>query len=186
MKRTLSCAIAIVLFAALGLAQEKLRFNRKQTNPLASPHELSTMVNGKILVVSYSAPSKRGRQIFGEGGIIQKDPTYPVWRAGADNATSFHAGADLDINGLNVPAGDYTLFVLPEADKWQLIVNKQTGQWGLEYHQEQDLGRVAMTMSKPPAPIETFYMKLLPQGGNRARLEMGWENVVAQVNLTVK
>ncbi len=186
MKRILSCAIAIAAITVCGLAQEKLRFNRKQNNPLASAHEISATIGGRLLVVSYSAPSMRGRKIFGEGGIIQKDPTYPVWRAGADNATSFHTDADLDINGLAVPKGDYTLWVLPEAGKWQLIINKQTGQWGLSYDQARDLGRVPMTTTRPPAPIETYYMKLIPDSGNKGRLELGWENVVASVNLIVK
>ena len=66
------------------------------------------------------------------------------------------------------------------------MVSKQTGQWGTEYHQEQDLGRVPMTMAKPPAPIETYKMTLSSAGGNTGKLQLEWENVIASVPVTVK
>ena len=85
-----------------------------------------------------------------------------MWRAGANPATAFHTDADLEIGDLSVPKGDYTLYVsLEDTDHWVLIINKQTGQWGLTYNKDQDLGRVKMEMSKPPAPIETLKYPLL-------------------------
>ncbi len=180
MKRTLFCAFAIALCAAW--AQDA----PKKKGPLSPPAETSVTIAGKTISIKYSAPSMRGRKIFGEDGIIRKDPTWPVWRAGANSATALHTDADLTIGSLNVPKGDYTLFVLPEAGKWQLIVNKQTGQWGLSYNKAQDLGRVPMNTTAAPSPIETFYIKLSQAGGNKGKLEMGWENVVASVDLTVK
>lgn len=174
MKMILSCASALVLTASLLPAQ----------SPAA---QTSITVGGKALTIKYSAPSVRGRQIFGDGGQISHDGTYPVWRAGANQATAFHTDADLDINGLAVPAGDYTLFVLvKDPNAWELIVNKQTKQWGLTYKEAQDLGRVKMTMSKPPAPIEQFKITLSDQGGNKAKLQMEWENHIASVPITVK
>ena len=65
---------------------------------------------------------------------------------------------------LKVPAGDYTLYVLPEDNKWTLIVNKQTGQWGTEYDKAQDLGHVTMILSKSPSPIERFQITLAVKG----------------------
>src|SRR5690348_6671975 len=121
--------------------------------------EASTTINGKKITIKYSAPSVRGRQVFGDGGVISKDPNYPVWRAGANSATALVTEGDLDIGGLKVPKGTYTLYVLL-GRPWKLIVNKQTGQWGLEYHQDQDLGRVDMTVSQPPGPVETFKITL--------------------------
>jgi len=182
MKRILLCALTLTFAAAAIFAQAK----RSQNNPLSPARDASVTINGKTISISYSAPSMRGRTIFGPNGIVAKDPTAPVWRAGADNATSFHTDADLEINGLTVPKGDYTLFVLPEPGKWQLIVNKQTGQWGLSYNQSRDLGRVPMVTNKPPSPIETFYIKLAPVSGSKGRLDMGWENVAASVDFTVK
>src|ERR1700733_9344053 len=121
------------------------------------PAQASVTVAGKTIAIHYSAPSVRGRQIFGTGGLLSQDPTYPAWRAGANSATSFHTDANLTVGGLNVPKGDYTLYVwIKDPAAWDLIINKQTGQWGLEYDGKQDLGRVKMIMSKPPSVIEVL------------------------------
>jgi len=149
-----------------------------QLSPAA---ETSVKVNGKTLKIDYSAPSMRGRKIF--GGL---EPYGRVWRAGANSATAFHTDANLDINGLAVPKGDYTLFVYLDPKQWQLVVSKATGEWGLDYDQSHDLGRAKMDMSKPPAPIEKYRMTLSSLGGNKAKLELAWENTVASVVITVK
>jgi hypothetical protein len=147
----------------------------------------SVTIGGKTLSIKYSAPSVRGRQIFGPGGLISHDPNYPVWRAGANAATSFHTDADLTIGTVNVPKGDYTLYALVEdPDNWELIINKQTGQWGLTYDASEDLGRVKMTMSKPAAPIEVYKMTLTSTGAKSGKLQMEWEKHIAAVNFTVK
>jgi hypothetical protein len=149
--------------------------------------QATTTVGGKTITIKYSAPSVRGRQIFGDGGVVSHDGTYPVWRAGANRATSFHTDADLDVVGLNVPAGDYTLFVdVKNPDAWQLIINKQTGQWGLTYKADQDLGRVKMAMSKPSAPVETLKYSLTDEGSNKAKLTIEWENHIASAPIAVK
>jgi len=155
--------------------------------PQSPPTQATVTIGGKTLAIKYSAPSVRGRKIFTPGGVISQDPTYPVWRAGANEATAFHTEADLDVNGLRVPKGNYTLWVLikdPEA--WELIINKQTGQWGLSYTAAQDLGRVKMTMSKPPASIERMKYTLSDLGGNKGKLQLEWENHIASVPITVK
>ncbi len=174
MKRIL---IPILLMAAVGLAQRG-----QQASPAA---QTSVTVNGKTITIKYHAPSLRGRTAFGPNGIISHDPTYPVWRAGANEATALHTDADLMIGNLHVPAGNYTLFVDTAASPWQLIVSKATGEWGLAYDKSQDLGRVPMTVTKPPATVETYKMTLTGEGGNRARLDLAWENVNASVPITV-
>src|SRR5450631_2232871 len=79
-----------------------------QTSP---PETATGKIGSATLAIKYCAPSVRGRQIFGEGGRVMKDPTGPIWRAGANDATAFHSDADLTIAGLAVPKGDYTLYV---------------------------------------------------------------------------
>jgi hypothetical protein len=151
-----------------------------------SPSATTTAtIGGKQLTIKYNAPSVRGRQIFGEGGIVSHDPTYPVWRAGANSATAFHTDADLNIKGLKVPAGDYTVFVQVTPEPWQLIINKQTHQWGLAYDKSQDLGRVPMSVTKPSAPIETLKISLSSTGAKAGKLQIEWENVVASVPISV-
>lgn len=171
-KNLLTCAAAVVLAASCAFAQQN-------QSPAA---EASTSINGKAVSIKYHAPSVRGRQMFGAGGRISQDPNYPVWRGGANAATALHTEGDIKIGDLNVPAGDYTLYVsLADTDNWVLIVNKQTGQWGLSYDMAQDLGRVPMTMSKPAAQVETLKYTLSP-----TKLELSWDQYVASVPLSAK
>lgn len=181
MKRLATCAVLIAAVAITGFSQGAKR------GPASPPAETSVSINGKSISIKYSAPSLRGREdIFGPSGPIAKDPTYPVWRAGANSATTLTTTGDLNINGLNVPAGTYTLFVALNNGNWQLIVNKRTGQWGLDYDKSQDLGRTAMTMSKPPSKVETYKMTLSSLGGNRGALRLEWDNTAGTVDFTVK
>ncbi len=147
----------------------------------------SVTVNGKTISIKYSAPSVRGRVIFGPGNLVSKDPTYPVWRAGANAATILQTDADLMIGNLAVPKGTYSLYVnLKNMEAWELIVNKQTGQWGLSYDQSQDLGRVPMTMNKPPALVETLKWGLTDQGGGKVEMLIEWVFRHVTVPITVK
>jgi hypothetical protein len=145
------------------------------------PAETSVTIAGKMIRINYSAPSMRGRKIFGE-----LEPYGRVWRAGANAATALHTDANLDIGGLAVPKGDYTLFVYLDPKQWLLVVSKATGEWGLDYDPGRDLGRVKMEMSKPPKPIETYKMDLSSEGGNKGKLRLEWENTIADVPITVK
>lgn len=170
----------VLLTAAIALSSGLLQAQ-------SPPATTSVTIAGKNLSVRYSSPSVRGRKIFGPGGLLSQDPTYPAWRAGANSATSFHTDADLDIGGLSVPKGDYTLYAwVQDPDNWQLILSKQTGQWGLTYEPKMDLGRVKMTMSKPPALIEKFKITLSSTGGNTGSLQLEWENHIASVPIKVK
>src|SRR5215831_16467012 len=99
MRRLSKCSLAFIAFSGMISGQ----------SPAA---EASATIAGKAITIKYSSPSVRGRQIFGDGGVVSKDSTYPVWRAGANAATTLETGANLEIAGLNVPAGAYTLYVL--------------------------------------------------------------------------
>ncbi len=156
--------------------------------PKLSPSEWAT---GKIgnakLTIKYDAPSVRGRKIFGDGGRVMADPTAPIWRAGANSATSFHTNVDLEIAGLAVPKGNYTLYVnVKDPDAWELVINKQTGQWGTTYDAAQDLGRVKMAMSTPPAPVERLKYTIASTGANKGTIELAWEKHVASVAITTQ
>ena len=165
---------ALAVFLQTGFAQ-------------SPPAQTSVTLAGKTVSIHYSAPSVRHRKIFGPGGLLSQDPTYPAWRAGANSATSFHTDGDLTIGNLTVPKGDYTIYVwVADPDNWQLILSRQTGQWGLEYNAKMDLGRVKMTMSKPPAPVEVYKMTLSAAGAKSGKLELAWENHIASVPITAK
>lgn len=173
---TLSATFFLAAAFITGFAQET-----KKKAPLSPPAETSITVDGKKIGINYSAPSMRGRQIF--GGLEQYGK---IWRTGANASTTLKTEADLDLNGLNVPKGEYTLYTLLDPKEWMLVVNKQTGQWGTEYSQGQDLGRVKMTMSKPQAPVETFKISLTSEGAHKGKVTMMWENTIAAVPFTVK
>jgi hypothetical protein len=148
--------------------------------------QASATIAGQSITIKYSSPSVRGRQIFGDGGVVSRDSTYPVWRAGANTATTLQTGADLDIAGLTVPAGTYTLYVLvKDPEKWKLIINKQTGQDGDSYDSGMDLGRVDMKMEKPPVPIEKLKYTITASG-NTGKLQLEWENDIASVSIRAK
>jgi hypothetical protein len=130
----------------------------------------------------------KGREgkIFNKGGLIQKThKEYPIWRAGANAATSFSTDSDITIGTINVPKGDYTLFVdISDPDNWTLIVNKQTGQWGLRYDGSQDLGKTPMTMSKPPAMVENLEWKISDDGSGKGTITLAWEDHSASVSVS--
>jgi hypothetical protein len=172
------CIGLVVAAAGLVVAQ--------QEPPLSPRAGTAVRIGGKKITIKYSAPSVRGRRIFGEGGVVSKDRTYPVWRAGANEATALHTDGDLDIKGLAVPMGDYTIYVMVNTDPWQLIINKQTGQSGTIYNKDQDLGRVPMDMRRPPVLIETYTMTLSDTGPNAGKLQLEFENFIASVPFTVK
>ena len=153
-----------------------------------SPAATATgIINGKTIAVRYSAPSVRGRQIFGTGGLLSRDPTYPAWRAGANAATIFTTDTDVLVGNLAVPKGTYTLYAwVQNPDAWDLIISKQTGQWGLSYDPKLDLGRVKMTMGKPPALVETLKYSIADKGAGNGELRLEWEHRVASVPITVK
>jgi hypothetical protein len=115
------------------------------------------------------------------------DATAPIWRAGANDATAFHTDADLTVGGLAVPKGDYTLYVnVKDPDAWELVINKQTTQWGTEYDSSKDLGRVKMEMKTPPALIEMLKYTIRSTGGDKGTIQLAWEKHIASVGVTAK
>lgn len=110
--------------------------------------------------IDYSRPMKRGREIF--GNVV---PWNTVWRTGANAATQLNTPVPLTIGGAIVPAGKYTLWTLPTPTGWKLIINRQTGQWGTEYHAEQDLVRMDAKVETLAAPVEQFVIAFESAGG---------------------
>jgi len=166
--------VAGLIVSAPLMAQEK--------PPASPPGEASVSFdNGKSVTIKYSRPSTRGRKIF--GGLV---PYGNVWRTGANAATSLTTDTALDIGGTNVPAGNYTLYTVPGEKSWQLIVNKETGQWGTKYDQGQDLARIRMQVSQLPSALEVFTVSLDKTGAKSATLKLQWELTSASVNITEK
>jgi Protein of unknown function (DUF2911) len=182
MKHTLICTC--LLFAATTLlAQQK-------APPLSPPATATATIGGKTITITYSSPRVRGREgkIYTKDGLIatSRGSQYPIWRGGANAATTLKTDADLTIGDLNVPAGTYTLFVnISDPAHWVLIVNKKTGEWGLAYDASQDLGKTAMTMAASPSMIEDLTYTITDDGGDKGTLTLAWENVSASVPIRV-
>jgi hypothetical protein len=167
--------VCITILTALIIAQE-------QKKPASPPGTASVaFADGKTVTIDYSRPSMRNRKIF--GGLVPYDQ---VWRTGANAATTLKTDSDLDIGGTTVPKGTYTLYTLPGMNSWQLIVNKQTGQWGTEYNQGQDLARIPMKVTQRPSGLETFTISFDKTGGSSATLKLEWENTIASVDVKEK
>ncbi|MGA7342289.1 MAG: DUF2911 domain-containing protein [Terracidiphilus sp.] len=176
----------LVLYTGLLLGAASLFAQKK---PVASPPATeAATIGGKSITITYSSPRVKGRagHIFTADGLISHDPHYPVWRGGANAATTLVTAADLTIGDLNVPAGTYTLFVdISDPANWTLIVNKKTGEWGLAYDGTQDLGKTKMTMAAPPGLVEDLKYTLTDDGGGKGTLTLAWENVSASVPIQV-
>ena len=149
-------------------AQQPAQDKSKRPSP---PGTTECTIKGKKVSISYSRPSLRGRKAIG-GELVPYDK---VWRTGANEATTLTTEIELNIGGAKVPAGTYTLYTLPSQDSWKLIINKQTGQWGTEYNQDQDLARVPMTKTEIVVPVEQFTISLDQDNNASADLVMEWE-----------
>ena len=164
---------------ALGLGVLAL-VARVNAQPQGSPHEtVKATIGGASISVEYGRPYMRGRKIM--GGLVPYDQ---VWRTGADAATTFSTSKALVIGGAEVPSGKVTLFTLPAEAGWKLIINKQTGQGGLEYDQAQDLARVDLTRKALSAPVDQLTIAIEPAGAGGV-LKISWETTELSVPFTV-
>ncbi len=169
-------SILMVLMAALAVAQQPPQDKSKRPSP---PATAEVTLKGKKVTIDYSRPSLKGRKVGQELA-----PYGKVWRTGANEATALTTETDLTIGGVKVPAGKYTLYSLPSEGTWKLIINKQTGQWGTQYDQSQDLARVDMKKSSLPQTVEQFTISFDKKGENAADLNLDWENT--RVSVPVK
>jgi hypothetical protein len=168
-------AIATLASAQMDMGQDK---SKRPSPPASASCKFS---DGKTVKIDYSSPRAKGRKIF--GGLV---PYGEVWRAGANEATTFVADTNVTVGGKAVPAGSYTLFTLPKADAWTLIISKKTGEWGTDYAGEkEDLARVPMSVSKTSSPVENFTVAF-DQAGGKCTLRMEWENTRAKLEITEK
>lgn len=150
----------------------------------ASPRDsLTAAVSGAEIKVNYGRPSKRGRVLFNGLGDMKWGM---VWRTGANEATHFTTNKSLDFGGKVVPAGTYTLFTqLEESGKWQLIINKQTKQWGTAYDAAQDLVRIPMTVTSTNPVVEKMEIAV-KSAGKGGEIVVSWDTYKAVATFVVK
>jgi hypothetical protein len=147
-----------------------------------SPHEsVSASVDGSDISITYGRPSMRGRVIFG-----QLVPFDRVWCPGADEATTLESSRPLKIGDLTVPPGPHTIWMLPTADAWTLIVSQEPSGFHTNYHPSADLGRIALLKRAIDAPVEQLTFSIdkntTAPGGT---IRMTWETTEVSVPFTV-
>jgi uncharacterized protein (DUF2141 family) len=179
----LAAAIALTLTAAA--QQQRL-----------SPHEtIGAVVDGNRVTIVYGRPYVKHpgtgevRKIW--GGLV---PYGQVWRTGADEATLLITQKTIELGGVAIPAGAYTLWTLPTEDgKAKLIVNKQIGQWGmsskdpkLTYDPALDVGRIELKKEALEGPVSQFTISVAANAAGGGVLKLAWENTQYSTTFTVK
>jgi hypothetical protein len=137
-------------------------------------------IQGARIVIDYGRPAVRGRTIFGH--VV---PWDSVWRTGANAATQLTTDKELRFGSVTVPPGTYTLFTIPGADRWQLIINRQHGQWGTAYDQANDLARLPLEIKHHDDLVERFTISLTTDSAGGI-LHLEWEYTAVAVPFTVR
>jgi hypothetical protein len=178
MRKALTIGGLVLLVAAAAITIHAQQDKSKRPSPPATAK--CDLAGGKSIKVDYSSPRMKGRKIFGS----EIAPYGEVWRTGANEATTFVTTSDLMVGGTHVPAGSYTLFTVPNKDKWTLVISKKTGEWGIPYPgADSDLARVDMKVSATSGPVENFTIAF-DKGGKGCTLRMEWENTRASVDIS--
>jgi hypothetical protein len=138
-------------------------------------------VGGASLMIDYSRPSRRGRVIFGSAIV----PWGEVWRTGANAATQLRTDKALELGGIVVPAGFYTLWTIPSPTGWKLLINGETGQWGTAHKADRDLYQLDMAISTLASPVERFTITITP-GAQGGTLNLDWDTIRASIPFTVR
>lgn len=141
--------LACLMTASVSQAQDK---------PKPSPAETATgKAGGATVTINYSAPSVKGRKIFGE--LVPYDK---VWRAGANEATIFQTDKDIMVEGKPLKAGKYSLYAIPGENEWSFIFNSETGQWGIKRGGDtsKDASKDVLTVKAKPGKSAAMAEKL--------------------------
>lgn len=172
---TTDLRLALVVLAGLLLTSVPARAQGR-----VSPHEtVSAVIDGATISISYGRPYMKGRTIMGD--LV---PYGPLWRMGADEATTLVTDRDLMFGRVHLPAGSYSLFAVPGQSAWTLIVNSETGQSGLEHNAAKDLAKIDAKVGVAPTPVEQFTIAIVaaPAGGV---LTLRWERTEITAPFTV-
>jgi hypothetical protein len=194
MKRLLCCLVCCCgIFAAAIPASTQTAMNAAKLRPApASPPAMAVgVIDGRSIWIAYSSPGVKGREgkIFTSNGLIKTagGSQYPIWRTGANSATTLVLSGKVKIGSLDVPAGAYTLFAdISDANNWTLIVSKKTGEWGLAYDPASDLGKTKFTMSAPPSMVENLKWEIADKGDGTGTITLSWENHTASVTVDAR
>src|SRR4051794_40075058 len=186
-RRPTALAVAILLTlgaAPLAGAQVTdacwLRGNASDVAARASKHDsASVTLNGATIKVCYGRPQRRGRAIMG-----QLVPNGAPWRMGADEATAIHVPFAARIAGVDVAPGWYSLYTIPEANQWRIVVNRDAQRWGVPINQlirGKDVGSGIVRAEQLDKPVDALTITLRPTSKSAATMDVEWENTRVRV-----
>ncbi|PKB18609.1 DUF2911 domain-containing protein [Flavobacterium sp. 5] len=144
-----------------------ISFVNAQEKPKSPPETATGKINGTTIQINYGSPSVRERKIWGE--LV---PFDQVWRAGANEATTFETDKDLTIEGAKLPAGKYSFFIIPNKTESTIIFNKEAKQWGAyKYNEKEDQLRVKVKPQTTSSKVEKLVYAI-----NANDVTLSWDN----------
>ncbi|WP_337966137.1 DUF2911 domain-containing protein [uncultured Flavobacterium sp.] len=181
--------LIIILLTAFSVnAQDVVKFAPLDASPVDISYFPNKAVKFKktdnpspVIKVVYSRPSVKGRVVFGD--LIKFGE---VWRVGANENTEIKFYKAVSIGGTNIPAGTYSLFAIPEKDKWTIIINKELDMWGAyAYDESKDIAKVTVPVKSVSNVVEALSIAFTTQG-SVANLVIGWDKTTVEVPITIK
>lgn len=178
--------ISLFAFLAVGASAQDVKFPGPDTSPADIVYYPLNVAKAKddstpLIKVLYSRPSKKGREIF---GVLEQ--FGKVWRVGANESTEIRFYKAATIGGKKIKAGTYSLFAIPNKDKWTIIINKQVDKWGaFTYDQTKDVVRADVDVKSLEKPLEVLSITFTTQA-NGANLVIGWDQSTVELPVTIK
>jgi len=154
---------------AIGARYARLETSQGGATQLSVRDTTRATIGNAAFTVDYGRPLVRGRVLVGD--LLPYDQ---VWRTGANAATQFSTSMPITLGGIRLAAGLYTLWTVPHTNGVDLIVNKQTGQWGTGYNGKFDLGKAPMATTTPASPVEKFTISIISTDAHHGMLVMEW------------
>jgi hypothetical protein len=149
-------------------------------NAQAQRGKAEATIGGTKIAVDYGRPELKGRDMLAQA------PEGFVWRMGMNEATTIDTAGDLAFGDVTIPKGAYSLFAKRTGEKsWELIFNKQTGQWGTQHDASKDLAKVPLAWKTKDDSTETFTIEVVPQAKG-GELKMLWGKNVLEAPFAVK
>lgn len=157
-----------------------LRGDASDVAARASKHDSASItLDGGTIKVCYGRPRARGRRVM--GGLV---PNGAPWRMGADEATAIHVPFPARIAGVNVAPGWYSLYAIPDATQWRIVVNRDAERWGIpinDYVRSKDVGSGTAPVERLGTPVEALTITLSPKSKSAATMDVEWENTRVRI-----
>ncbi len=164
------------LFSFAGFVATAQGDKSKRPSP---PAAATGKIGDATISINYSSPAVKGRKVWGD--LVPYDK---AWRAGANEATLFETDKAIKVEGKELPAGKYSLFIMPGEKEWQFIFNSETGQWGIKRTGEAnyDPAKTVLTVSAKPKASSTMNERLLYEVNGKG-FTFKWDNVEVPVKV---